>query len=87
VINSPLPTPLRETVGPLYWSVTTPHTETILQEKTGAIDDVHRTVLVCDNEEKRTEGKRIIEVLAKLKYELQHNRELTYASQPLHGYS
>jgi hypothetical protein len=34
-------------------------------------------------ESKRAEGKRIIEDLAKLKYELQHDRNLTYVSYPL----
>ncbi|MCJ1393439.1 hypothetical protein MMC18_006313 [Xylographa bjoerkii] len=45
--------------------------------KTGAIDDVHRAVGVCNDEPKRTEGKSIVEGLAKLKYELQHDRQLT----------
>ncbi|KAL9118008.1 MAG: hypothetical protein Q9187_005451 [Circinaria calcarea] len=44
---------------------------------TGAIDDVHRAVVACNEEEKRNEGKAIVEVLAKLKYELQHDRQLT----------
>ncbi|MCJ1371532.1 hypothetical protein MMC20_002750 [Loxospora ochrophaea] len=44
---------------------------------TGAIDDVHRAVGVCSEEEKTKEGKTIIEGLAKLKYELQHDRHLT----------
>ncbi|KAL1968954.1 hypothetical protein VTN77DRAFT_788 [Rasamsonia byssochlamydoides] len=44
---------------------------------TGAIDDLHRTVGDVTDEEKRAEGKEIIEKLAKLKYELQHNRQLT----------
>ena len=46
--------------------------------KTGAIDDVHRAVGDCNDEAKRKEGKTIIEGLAKLKYELQHDRQLTY---------
>ncbi|BCR84912.1 damage-control phosphatase ARMT1 family protein [Aspergillus chevalieri] len=44
---------------------------------TGAIDDLHRTVGDVTDEEKRKEGKAIIENLAKLKYELQHDRQLT----------
>jgi len=47
-----------------------------LTEKTGAIDDVHRAVSETTDEAKRTEGKRIIEELAQLKYELQHDRKL-----------
>ena len=49
-----------------------------LQGQTGAIDDVHRAVVACEDESKRNEGKSIVEGLAKLKYELQHNRALTY---------
>ncbi|KAG7005191.1 damage-control phosphatase [Physcia stellaris] len=44
---------------------------------TGAIDDLHRTIVACDDEEKRQEGKTLVEGLAKLKYELQHDRQLT----------
>ena len=51
---------------------------TNLQHQTGAIDDVHRAVVSCDDENKRNEGKSIVEGLAKLKYELQHDRALTY---------
>ncbi|CRG88654.1 UPF0364 protein [Talaromyces islandicus] len=45
---------------------------------TGTIDDLHRTVsnVPTTEEEKRAEGKGIIEDLAKLKYELQHDRQL-----------
>ncbi|KAL8830280.1 MAG: hypothetical protein Q9170_005809 [Blastenia crenularia] len=45
--------------------------------KTRAIDDLHRAVSACEDGEKATEGKSIVEDLAKLKYELQHNRPLT----------
>ncbi|KAL8647357.1 MAG: hypothetical protein Q9210_005604 [Variospora velana] len=45
---------------------------------TGAIDDVHRAISACNEPEKAEEGKSIVEGLAKLKYELQHNRQLTY---------
>jgi len=44
---------------------------------TGAIDDVHRAVSETREETKREEGKRIVEDLTKLKYELQHDRMLT----------
>lgn len=46
---------------------------------TGAIDDVHRTIssLPSDRELDIKEGKSIVEKLATLKYELQHNRKLT----------
>ncbi|EHK96648.1 putative UPF0364 protein [Glarea lozoyensis 74030] len=45
--------------------------------KTRAIDDVHRAVSEVTEDAKRDEGKRIVEQLAKLKYELQHDRKLT----------
>ncbi|PHH66978.1 hypothetical protein CDD82_1502 [Ophiocordyceps australis] len=44
---------------------------------TGAIDDMHRTVAQTDHADKQAEGKKIIEQLATLKYEIQHNRKLT----------
>ncbi|KAI9721576.1 MAG: hypothetical protein M1812_002338 [Candelaria pacifica] len=44
--------------------------------QTGAIDDVHRATGDAKGEEKRSEGKRIVEGLAKLKYELQHDRQI-----------
>lgn len=48
---------------------------------TGIIDDVYRSVSKCDDEpEKRDEGKKIVEEIARLKYEIQHDREITYAS-------
>ncbi|KAI9700313.1 MAG: hypothetical protein M1836_002328 [Candelina mexicana] len=43
---------------------------------TGAIDDVHRATGDAKDEEKRREGKRIVEGLGKLKYELQHDRRI-----------
>jgi hypothetical protein len=48
-----------------------------LTRKTGAIDDMHKAVSNSADENKRAEGKRIVEDLAKLKYELQHDRKLT----------
>jgi hypothetical protein len=36
-------------------------------------------VAACDNGEKQEEGKKIVAELAKLKYEVQHDRALTYA--------
>ena len=47
------------------------------QSQTGAIDDVHRATVRRKDKEEHEEGKRIVEGLAKLKYELQHNRHLT----------
>ncbi|KAH6681699.1 hypothetical protein B0J14DRAFT_576974 [Halenospora varia] len=44
---------------------------------TGAIDDVHKAVSETTDDAKRNEGKKIVEDLAKLKYELQHDRKLT----------
>ncbi|KAL5360354.1 hypothetical protein BJX96DRAFT_165093 [Aspergillus floccosus] len=52
-----------------------PHPD--IKPMTGAIDDLHRTVGDVTDEAKRKEGKAIIEKLAALKYELQHNRQLT----------
>lgn len=49
----------------------------LLRPKTGAIDDLHRAVSACKDEQSASEGKSIVEGLAKLKYELQHNRPLT----------
>ena len=49
----------------------------LLTIETGAIDDVHRAVSETTDESKRTEGKKILEDLAKLKYELQHDRKLS----------
>src|SRR5258708_7313078 len=46
---------------------------------TSAIDDVHRTISTLPSERSSDigEGKSIVEKLATLKYELQHNRKLT----------
>jgi hypothetical protein len=49
----------------------------IITSQTGTIDDVHRSVANITEEPKRAEGKSIIADLAKLKYELQHDRKLT----------
>lgn len=45
--------------------------------KTGAIDDLHKAIGKTEDSEKQTEGKNIVSELAKLKYELQHDRQLT----------
>ena len=47
-------------------------------KQTGVIDDVHRAIMVCQDGEKSNEGKIIVKELGKLKYELQHDRQLTY---------
>ena len=60
----------------------TPSTKLRLIKETGAIDDVHRAVSETKEESKRAEGKKIVEELAKLKYELQHDRKLTYGLLP-----
>ncbi|KAL9102998.1 MAG: hypothetical protein Q9163_001918 [Psora crenata] len=44
---------------------------------TGTIDDVHRSIFETEDEPKQKEGKAIVEALAKLKYEIQHDRLLT----------
>jgi hypothetical protein len=49
----------------------------LLTVQTGAVDDVHRSVTDITDELKRAEGKLIVADLAKLKYELQHDRKLT----------
>ncbi|ERT00613.1 hypothetical protein HMPREF1624_01840 [Sporothrix schenckii ATCC 58251] len=44
---------------------------------TQAIDDVYRSVHECgDDKEKETEGKAIVEKIARLKYDVQHDRQL-----------
>ena len=53
-------------------------------KQTGAIDDVHRAVSKTEDPEAQAEGKKIIEQLANLKYEVQHDRKLTYDFFPLY---
>lgn len=53
------------------------HTQVTDTSQTGAIDHVHRATSQATEPEKAEEGKRITKGLAKLKYELQHNRQLT----------
>ncbi|CAK7203734.1 Hairy/enhancer-of-split with YRPW motif protein 2 [Sporothrix eucalyptigena] len=43
---------------------------------TQAIDDVYRSVQGCTDAEKETEGRAIVEKLARLKYDVQHDRAL-----------
>ena len=50
----------------------------LIKKQTGAIDDVHRAVAKTDDAEKQAEGKKIIEQLGNLKYEVLHDRKLTY---------
>ncbi|KAJ9643099.1 Hairy/enhancer-of-split with YRPW motif protein 2 [Coniosporium tulheliwenetii] len=45
---------------------------------TGGIDDVHRATGAAQDPETQREGKKIVEGLAKLKYELQHDRHLRW---------
>lgn len=45
--------------------------------QTKAIDDVHKAVNRSSDQEAITEGKKIVEQVAALKYECQHNRALT----------
>lgn len=44
---------------------------------TQGIDDVHKSTSASSDDQTVKEGKHIISELAKLKYELQHDRELT----------
>lgn len=48
--------------------------------QTGAIDDVYRAIRALDDPEKIQEGKRIVEQIVALKYEVQHDRQLTYGA-------
>jgi hypothetical protein len=53
-----------------------------LFNQTQAIDDVHRAVADdIKDPEAQKEGKEIVAELAKIKYELQHNRQMTYNTQ------
>ncbi|KAL6693749.1 hypothetical protein J3F84DRAFT_379821 [Trichoderma pleuroticola] len=44
---------------------------------TGAVDDVYKTISATDDVEKQAEGKKIIEQLGALKYEMLHDRQMT----------
>ncbi|KAH6622019.1 hypothetical protein C7974DRAFT_435095 [Boeremia exigua] len=44
---------------------------------TQGIDDVHKSTMASNDEETVKEGKQVVSELAKLKYELQHDREVT----------
>jgi hypothetical protein len=48
-----------------------------LAKQTQAIDDVHRAVSEATDKEVQEEGKTLVAAIAKLKYELQHDRKLT----------
>lgn len=56
-------------------------------KQTGVIDDVHRAIMVCQDGEKSNEGKIIVKELGKLKYEMQHDRQLTYSISIFHSSS
>lgn len=45
--------------------------------QTGAIDDLYRSVGKAEDPEKQAEGKKIVEQLGTLKYEVQHDRVLS----------
>lgn len=49
--------------------------------KTQAIDDTYRSTSKTTDSEAAEEGKKIVEELARLKYEVQHDRQLTYVAQ------
>lgn len=44
--------------------------------QTTAIDDVHKATAKAQDSGAQAEGKKIVEAIAKLKYELQHDRQL-----------
>lgn len=54
----------------------------VIIPKTGAVDDVYKAISSTDDAEKQAEGKKIIEQLGNLKYEMLHDRKLTYAPLP-----
>lgn len=43
------------------------------------MDDVYKTISATEDAEKQAEGKKIIEQLGALKYEMLHDRQMTYA--------
>lgn len=49
---------------------------------TDCIDDVHKAVSKEQNPEKAAEGKKIIEEIVNFKYEIEHDRKLTYVHPP-----
>lgn len=53
----------------------------LMLAQTQAIDDVHRTIGDLEDEQTQKEGKAVIEAMAALKYEMQHDRKLTYVLQ------
>jgi hypothetical protein len=53
-------------------------TNLLLFQQTGAIDDVYKTITTIEDAEKQAEGKKIVEQLGSLKYEMLHDRQLTY---------
>lgn len=48
-----------------------------VRPQTQAIDDLYRSVSDSEEGEKKTEGKAVTEKIARLKYEVQHDRPLT----------
>jgi hypothetical protein len=48
------------------------------RHQTQGIDDVHRATAKATDPAVEKEGKQLVADLAKLKYELQHDRALTY---------
>lgn len=47
-------------------------------DQTQAIDDTYRSVSQCSDPVRAEEGKQIVAELGNLKYEVQHDRQLTY---------